>query len=693
MPGFVRRFSFFPGDEVIQQIEGVNIVDLPPPGSVAGQATGFIALVGEFADMRFAVSVDGSGVVTSKIRPQEVFSGQDILDKVGGFDETLGDFGGADGNGFVAVRNKTFSRLMLVPINLCSGVGLRYFRELPLCTAQTNTLPVVPVDGGTISAGREFRSASGGRVRIGRIINFTSLPTIQEGTAGVIAHAGATAATQPFTVAGATFQLTVRPDGQIGIKKGDIVVFGNNNAGARQPLPSGADLGAGTYRVAADASGGSPTVLSLERLDGAVFDFVAATTIPWRIHVSSDADSAPTVVLGSSVAGGYAAADVGGYSVPSRPLTNFAGAFADGNWTASSVLTPLVTPTALTGSSADPLSGLGARVPPSGVFAYVNATQKPNAVNDATIDALYTTAFDGLLSNSAPVSEVNVVFPARTSLTIRAKVKSHVLQASARSRGRMGLVRPDLTMQSLTTAVGAADPGVGANRAERIIYNWPGLQTFIPEAVGFNLKCADGLVRNTGLLDLGSDGWMASILSNLPPERNPGQAAEPVPTVMSTVLGLQRGAPTLDLPEYIVLRSQGVAAPRIDDSVGPIFQSGITTSLTSGEKNILRRRMADFIQDSVGQRLKFFSKLPLTTAYKDSAVSEVDAFLAGLLSVDNPAAQRIDGYTVDDKSGNTAARLAKGIFVIIGRVKLIATGDFLVFQTEIGEGVVLTTTT
>jgi hypothetical protein len=688
MPGFIRRFGFVPPEEVITQIEGVSIIDLPPPGAINGVNTGMVALVGEFADMTYACVANGSGVVSSSLRPQEVFSSQDLIDKFGGFDATLGDFGNAGGSGFVALRNKRYSRLMVCPINLCSPTGVRYVRQLPLCTSQTNPLPVVPVEGAQIDAGREFRSPTSGRLKIGARVVFTAFDPITTGTGGATTNAVA-AATQTFTVAGADFSAIVRPDGGVGIKKGDIVVLGNNNAGALQPLPAAGDLGAGTYRVQADATSGAPTVLTLELLTGGNFEFVTAASIPYRIHVSSDADSAPVIVLGNSVPGGYAAADVGGYSIPSRPLTNEAGALTDGTWTAGVLLTPLTVPPALTGSSWDPLSGLTGRVIPTGGMTYVALTQGPNVVNGAAVDSLYLAGLDALISNQAPVSDINVVCCARMSDNIRSGMKTHVATASTRSLGRMAIIRPQLTTVTLATVLADAAPGVGATRAERVIYTWPGVRTFVPEAVNTRLKTADALTTVDGVLDVGSDMYMASILSNLPPENNPGQGVAPVPELMSTILGLQRSSPQLDMAEYMNLRARGIAAPRIDAVSGPIFQSGITTSITSGQKNIARRRMADFIQDSIARRINVFSKMLLTDSNRDSAVAEVDAFLSGLLSVDNPAGQRIAEYQVDDRSGNTAARLAKGIFTIIVRVRTLASADFLVLQTDIGEGVVI----
>lgn len=690
MAGFIRRYGFVPPEEVITQIEGAVILDLPPPGAINGVNTGMVGLVGEFADMTYAAVADGSGVVSSRHLPQQITSAQDMLDKLGGFDPTLGDFGAADGNGFVALRNKRYSALVVVPVNLCSATGVRYMRQLPLNVSATNPTPVVTVDGAQIDAGREFRSPTNGRLKIGARVVFTALDPIAVGTGGATANA-ASAATQTFTVAGADFSAIVRPDGQIGIKRGDILVIGNNNGGALQPLPSGGNLGAGTYRVQADATSGAPTVLVVEQLSGANFAFVTANTIPWRIHVSSDADSAPVIVLGSSTAGGYQASGLGGYSVPSRPLTDEAGALTNGTWTAGLVLSPLVVPPALTGDTWDPLSGLFGRIIPTGGLVYVAATQAPNAVNVAGLDTLYAAALASLIANQAPLSDINIVFSARTSAAIRTALRSHVLTASQRNLGRMALVRPELTTLTVSAAVGASSPGVGATRNERVIYNWCGVRTFIPEAVSVRLKTADSLTTIDGILDTGWDAWVASLLSNLPPENNPGQASAPVPDILSPIIGLQRGAPNLDLAEYILLRQSGVAAPRIDATVGPILQSGITSSLVSGQKNISRRRMADFIQDSIARRIIFFVKQKLTQANQDAMTGEVQAFLAELLSEDNIAAQRIAGFTVDAVSGNTAARLAKGIFTIIVKVRLLASADFIVLQTEIGENVFLQT--
>jgi hypothetical protein len=207
------------------------------------------------------------------------------------------------------------------------------------------------------------------------------------------------------------------------------------------------------------------------------------------------------------------------------------------------------------------------------------------------------------------------------------------------------------------------------------------------------MKGADGFNHADGMLDTSLNMWMASLLSNLAPERNPVQSTDPVPTILGPITSFQRGVSGLNMTNYILMRKMGIAAIRFDRTVGGfIFQSGVTSSLTSGQKNINRRRMADMLEDSCAERLNQFAKQPLTQQLKDSAVGEMDAYLSGLKSENNPAAQRINDYLIDDVSGNTPNLEAAGIFMIIMKVRTLATADFIVLQAEVGEGVVIAAT-
>ena len=61
------------------------------------------------------------------------------------------------------------------------------------------------------------------------------------------------------------------------------------------------------------------------------------------------------------------------------------------------------------------------------------------------------------------------------------------------------------------------------------------------------------------------------------------------------------------------------------------------------------------------------------------------------MSENNPAAARIAGYSVDDKSGNTPSTVAAGLHFIITKVTLLGELNSIVLQCEIGSGVIITT--
>lgn len=649
---FVRRFSSFPSTSVISQIEGVVIVDATPPAPIEGVNTGVVGVVGEFADMTYAVSVDGSGNVATKAQPVEVTSAQDMVNKVGGWDATIGDFGGDDGNGFATVDGKRFSRLVICPVNLASSKAVRLWRELPTNKSATSATPVVPMQPGFVPAGTEFKVGSH-RVKLGKSVTFTADLPIVAGSNGV--QTAETGATVTFTSTAGDFI-------NKGVQVGDALVVGVIG-GAGNP---------GTYRIAAVTSA---TSLEVEALDGSNITWGGASALVYRIHPASTFDTGVTVRSG-----------VAGFSLPARPLDaaiNPDLALAASNPAADA-----------TATSWQPLSGLRMATQ-TGVgngLAYNADVQAVNAATTADLRALYDACFEALLIDAYPARDVSILISSRTDSLIRNAMKTHVLTASSQGRGRMAVVAPSVSMVSKETAISDEEDGVGYTRDERVIYCWPAVRMSMPNAVNSRVKLADGTYTTEGILDIRADVFMASILSNLNAERNPGQATDPVPLCLSPVLSFQSGLPVdgYSMSDYIQFRQNGVAAIRFDRSAGKTFQSGITSSIISGQKNINRRRMADEIQDSLASVYEKFSKLPLTGALKDVIDMETVAYLDSLLSFNNPAAQRIEAYSVDSKSGNTPELNAAGIYVVIVRVRMLATADDIVLQAEVGPTVNVT---
>lgn len=659
--GFTRRFSSMPSVDVLSEIEGTVTVDQQPAGQIGGTSTGVACLVGEFADCSLGVAVDSSGVVTTHPQPTEIFGPQDQVDKLGGWDETLGEFGGDGGSGFLELKNKAFSRLVVVAINMAASHAVRIWRLLPTNASATSPVPVVPVSGATVPAGREFKSGNN-RIRTAAKVQFSAIPEYLTGVDGSTTAAGAPAATQSFLSAGATFQTVVRPDGTRGILAGDILVLGMIGGAA------GLGANANTYRVVSITV---DTTAVVQKMDGSTFDWTTATAQPFRFHVAECADSSGTF-------GAFALAAAGGFRIPVRPL--------DATVAASTTVAPTIAPPALSAISADPLSGLTMRTDPSVGVVFVANVHTPNTGTTAELEVLYSAAIDSLIDDDLPEREVNHLWSARFSAVIDTKGSSHVAVQKQHGVGRMWLVSPNLDMLSLATAIGDAAPGAGANRSRENIYNWPGIQTFIPEAVGFQIKGADGLTYKTGILDTPSASWDSAILSQLATHRNPAQHSDPVKTIMSSALKIQRGVTGLGIGQYTQMKAKGVMGPILERS-GMVFQSGVTRSTTNGEREIYTRRFSFEVQDAVTVFLDPFTKEVMTESLKDQIVGAFHDYFDAKLSQQNPSAAVIRAYLVDPTGGNTQQLEDAGIFVVIYKVEMLPIANTIVQQASVGFGV------
>lgn len=326
----------------------------------------------------------------------------------------------------------------------------------------------------------------------------------------------------------------------------------------------------------------------------------------------------------------------------------------------------------------------------SGAFKVTNITALTPALSEAAVDAAYVAALSSTLNANSVARQGNLIFCARQSNAVRTALRQNALDAAAEGlAGRMAIIRPPLGTTTRAQALSTiAQPGVGAYRSERVIYAYPGVAASIPQIAARGLSGGVGFTAD-GVVDLGFDSWVASVCSRLPPEENPGQLTAYTAGIQS----VEQGNPDvqdLKVNDYKAFRQGGIAALRIDDGTA-IIQSGVTSVnpvTFPNLRNIARRRMADFLQDSMAPRMKAFSKKLNTRQRRALLVGEVEGYLASLKSVNNPSTQRIADYLVDAVTGNTQEGLAMGIFRIIIKVRTLSSLDFIVLETEIGEGVV-----
>lgn len=654
---FVRRFQSWPGTENLALIEGVAIIDTPAPGNITGVNSGIAAMIGEFPDCSSILAVDNTGTVSAAYRAVEVRGSQVLAALFGGFDSTLGNFGSQCGNGFAELRNKVFAggRIVIVPINIASTKASRFWRELPPNRNNSTPAPFPPMQPAIVAAGRSFTSVTPYTLNICKQISFASTAAYAYATNGVLANVGSNATTGTFTRASGSFLTN-------NVKIGDIIVIGD----VATPAAS-TDARGGTYRILSVYA----TTLTVERLDGGLFDWHAGTSLAWRVHGYACADT-----------GNTALSDSAGYNVPVRTLSHAI--------VAASALAPVLVPAV--GST---LVGLSGKTHPDDSTTYDAAIQSENVITSGsdTLMAEYQKAFDCLLAEEVPANLPSLLWSARKFSEISAMGQAHVTQAASQGHGRMWFGSPPLdSITSLSDVITGAD-GVSTypSRAERRVYPWPAVQTLVPEAMGTGIAGSDGNTYSDGVIDTGFDGWEVAVASNLNPERSIGEEIAPATDVLAPVIGFSRGALKLTMDDYISLKQLGVSAPFQDKVIGMVVQSAVTTSLTVGETQINRRRMADYIEDSLAVLLKPFSKRLLTESLKDVIFATVVSFLSGLKKPANPDDQRIEDYAVDADSLNTAALSQAGIYALGIRVETLATADVIALQCSVGKGVLTIT--
>lgn len=145
MAGFKRVFVQFPGFNILGNIESVNTIDIPPPASPLGAGVGVVNIVAEFE----RGPLEG---------PTRVFGGSDLEATFGslGFTkdgqafqlpvaarsaQAIEDW---SGNGFIHLRNKRFSGLVVTRVD--NSAGEVAFNRLACLTGESAPFNLEPSD-------------------------------------------------------------------------------------------------------------------------------------------------------------------------------------------------------------------------------------------------------------------------------------------------------------------------------------------------------------------------------------------------------------------------------------------------------------------------------------------------------------------------------------------------------------------
>jgi hypothetical protein len=739
MSGFIRRYLQDPGLAELLAIEGVVIIDREPAASVIGTGSGTVCLVAEFENGDY--------------QPLEVMGGQDVLTQYGAFGFVYDGVGGnypcararqADsalvpeywnGNGYVALTGKSFSRLILTRVD--TSVGEVSLSRLPYLLGNDNSTWTLlagaalglHVDGAAaavatftaatarvVGAGSYPTTFAGGETMVVRVDAGTDLEVAEttitftdadETQAQVISRINTALG---YTAASVTASNETTLQGRVQGTSGHVQILSLTAAvGTKTGFSVSSVAGSGnvaniagvTYaEVVAIVEAAVPTTMVGRNADGALLVASKTTTLPSSIAVDSTTTTTTafgfvqdSVVTSASI--GVAGTLSAGILVSTASGTQKWVTVVDVAVQAGTAgpykvrIRPAVDDGTNTGALPAAITQIESTPANMGLWAVTNVLAALPALTEAQLDAAYSDAIDRTRNPNSVARQANIIVSARQSNAIRYKLRSNALEASSNGLfGRMGIVRPPLGTTTRAQARSAStQPGVGAYRDQRVAYAFPGGSVYVPAIAKVGLAGGAGFTAD-GIVDVGSDTWLAAVMSQLPPEENPGQLTN----YAANLLGIERGNPdvqSMTIEDYKAFRAAGIAALRIDNGVA-IFQSGVTSvdpTMFPALKNIARRRMSDFIQDSLAAALRSYTKKLAGQTRRGLVIGTIDGFLYGLQSLKNTSAQRIDSWSTDYKSGNTGDTIAAGLFRAIIKVRTLSSMDVIVLDTEIGEGV------
>lgn len=735
---FSRRFTETPGAEVLSEIEAINIIDLTPPAPSIGVGSGMLLAVGEFEDGPFAAGGD-SAHYAGDAGVREVITSSEYISTFGGFGHS---YAGViannpcarrrngelwNGNGFLKLRNLRPKRLVVARVDTSVGemaftpraslqgtipgpFALSVGDQLSLTTdiggpvlSTALAAVVATVAGGAFTTptlftgGEQFGLTIDDQAEV--IVTFQAADQL---VADVVARINLVLGQTVATVNAGDFDLTGIVVGTAG-----SVTIRSITAGVLATLGHAAATTAGTGTVAninqvtavelANVINGTAGLTAIGVLAEALAD--------GSLRVSND--TTPPVLGTIIVAAAGAIEGATGLGlVIATSGTHAGGTIPAGTRIRDANLLEFVTMQTLTiaANEAGPFavkvrhalddgSGIAGVAPFTIVdhaafaittVAFVGAV--PTATKtDAQVDNAYLAAFDKTLTMTGPAREANYSISARGGAVVGAKGKQNALDAST-TKGLFG--RKFIFGAALGLTQAQATTEVATFRHDRFFYCWPAWFVRIPEIAERGTAGGLGFTAD-GVISVRADGPLASICARLAPEENPAQATE----IIGEFFKVDSSGVELEIDNYIALKAAGICGPIVDPDDGPGYQSGVTSVnpiTEAGRKNMARRKMADFIQDSGALLLKPYSKKLNKRSRRDGARGALESFFDGLLSELSPELSRIEAYGLSE-ANNTADGIASGTFIIDGQVKIFASLDAIVFRTEIGEGVVVVT--
>lgn len=230
---------------------------------------------------------------------------------------------------------------------------------------------------------------------------------------------------------------------------------------------------------------------------------------------------------------------------------------------------------------------------------------------------------------------------------------------------------------NLTQAAAITD--VVDYRADRLMYLWPQVQII------------NGFDPNRALVTVQPSSFAAVAIASVLPEVSPGGASGA--EFLKGIKALEEGQRASDA-DLEALGDAGITPVFISRRLGPILYDAKTTVINSvDEREVFRRRMVDFISQSLAENLVLDVGKPLDLDIVNNRggpitgprIGVMEGFLNGLVET-----SRIREYNLDPFSGNLQANIDAGQWIIDLQVKLFAAQKQIILRILAGTTVTIT---
>jgi phage tail sheath protein FI len=302
-------------------------------------------------------------------------------------------------------------------------------------------------------------------------------------------------------------------------------------------------------------------------------------------------------------------------------------------------------------------------LPSSGTVSLSGGSDGTNTGDD--LDDSYYVGTDAASGKSGIVAfeaddEVNIVFSERSTSTINTALIAHAAKAEAGSISpRMVIIAP-----AFGTSIDSLKTTMADINSDYVVMTYPWLQVY-----NANNKTKEYMNPTS---------FLAGLLSTLSPHVSPSRKQ------IAGLIGVER---RLTRAEMVSLINYRVLTINPENGLGYVCNSGITTSSNGGKRQIVRRRMVNYLSTALERGLQPFVSQPHTQALQQAVKTAINGFLER--EVREGRVGKSDGgkaYAVKcDSSNNPPAVVQANRLIVEVAVSLLAPADIIIVKLDASE--------